>query len=469
MRSVAKRTPVGPHVDPAIFKSYDIRGTVPEQLNPEVAHVIGRAFRSEIAGPTVALGRDMRTHSDQLAKAVCQGLVESGCHVIDVGRVSTDALYFAVGHLGTDGGVMVTASHNPPEYNGFKMCRKDAEPLSGTDGINRIQEAVSLADWDHESRPGEVESREILPEFATHVLSFIEPAKIRPFKVVIDAGNGMAGATVPMVFGKLPCEVIPLYFELDGTFPNHPANPIEPENIKELQKRVISEKADFGVAFDGDADRMFLVDEHGKPIGGDIVTLLVAKNLLVKSPGATILYNLICSRAVPEGITAAGGRAIRTPVGHALIKPMMKRENAIFGGEHSGHFYFQRNWYADSGLIALMMAMEVLSTSGTSLSELVSTVDPYFRSGELNSKVASVPKAIQRIALAFPDRVVDRLDGLTINFDHWRFNARPSNTEPLLRLNVEADSADLLKEKTEELLGLIRGRKRAATKPKAKA
>jgi len=218
MRSVAKRTPVGPRVDPAIFKSYDIRGIVPDQLNPEVARVIGRAFRSEIAGPTVALGRDMRTHSDQLAEAVCQGLIEGGCHVVDVGRVSTDALYFAVGHLGTDGGMMVTASHNPPEYNGFKMCRKDAEPLSGTDGINRIQEVVSLADWDQEPGQGKVESREILSDFAAHVLSFIEPSKIRSFKVVIDAGNGMAGVTVPMVFGKLPCEVIHIYFYFDGIF-----------------------------------------------------------------------------------------------------------------------------------------------------------------------------------------------------------------------------------------------------------
>lgn len=470
MRGVTKRIPTGPRIDPDIFKSYDIRGGVPTQLNTEVARLIGLAFRTEITGTRVAVGRDMRTHSPEIARALCQGLADSGCHVIDIGAVSTDALYFAVGHLGLDGGIMVTASHNPPDYNGFKMCRRDAEPLSGKDGINRIQELISLGDLDSPIGGGSIETKNILPEFAEHVLSFVDQSRMRPFNVVIDAGNGMAGATVPLVFRQLPCQLIPMYFDLDGSFPNHPANPIEPENIKDLQERVLAEKADFGVAFDGDADRMFLIDEQGTPVGGDIVTLLVARSLLAKNPGATILYNIICSRAVSEGIVAAGGRAIRTPVGHALIKPMMKREDAIFGGEHSGHFYFQKNWYADSGLIALLVAMEVLSGSDKPLSALIHSLDPYVRSGEINSKVTSIPKTLERIVEAYPERMVERMDGISIQAEDWWFNVRPSNTEPLLRLNVEAKSAELLAEKTAELLQLIRGRKRAGDgKPKTEA
>ena len=470
MRGVTKRIPTGPKIDPDIFKTYDIRGVVPTQLNPEVARLIGLAFRTEIAGSNVAVGRDMRIHSDEIASALRKGLVGSGCNVIDLGRISTDALYFAVGHLKLDGGIMVTASHNPPEYNGFKMCRRDAEPLSGNDGINRMQELISLGDLDEPVGGGRVEKKDILSDFAEHVLSFIDRARIRPFKVVIDAGNGMAGVTVPRVFEHLPCKLIPMYFDLDGRFPNHLANPIEPENVRDLRERVLAEKADFGVAFDGDADRMFLIDDKGVPVGGDIVTLLVAKSLLSKNPGATVLYNTICSRAVSEGIVAAGGRAVRTPVGHALIKPMMKKENAIFGGEHSGHFYFQKNWYADSGLIAMLVAMEVMSESKKSLSALIGSLDPYVRSGELNSKVTSISKTLERIVAAFPDRMVDRLDGISIQTEDWWFNVRPSNTEPLLRLNVEAKSAALLEEKTAELLLIIRGRKRApAAKPKAKA
>ncbi|MBI3872411.1 MAG: phosphomannomutase/phosphoglucomutase [candidate division Zixibacteria bacterium] len=465
MQNVKKRTPTEPAVAPDIFKGYDIRGTVPEQLNPDAATRVGRAFARELKGGNVAVGRDMRMSSDELTEALVVGLLESGCDVVDLGRVSTDALYFAVGHLGTDGGVMVTASHNPPEYNGFKLCRRNAEPLSRADGIARMQEAIALGEWDASERTGKRSSRAILDEFRDHVLSFIDPGQLKKFTVVVDAGNGMAGVTVPMVFERLPCRLIPMYFDLDGRFPNHPANPIEPANLKDLQARVRAEKADFGVAFDGDADRMFLVDETGQPLGGDIVTLLVARGVLAKSPGAAILYNLICSRAVPEGIAAAGGRAVRTPVGHALIKPLMKRENALFGGEHSGHFYFQKNWYADSGLIALLVAMEILSHADMPLSELVRTIDPYKRSGEINSRVASVPKMLEKIASSLPDQIPDRTDGLTYNWHDWWFNVRGSNTEPLLRLNIEAKTADLLDEKTAWLLGIVRGRRKAVTRP----
>lgn len=466
MKTVKKTNLPTTSVAAEIFKSYDIRGTVPEQLNPEVARLIGRAFATEVKGERFAVGRDMRIHSDDLAEALIGGLLDSGCNVIDLGRVSTDALYFAVGHLATDGGVMITASHNPPEYNGFKLCRSMAEPLSGTDGIERMRMAIEMDDYVLDRGTGTRSNSNILPEFVDHVLSFIDPSKLKPFKVVVDAGNGMAGAVLPEVFKRLPCELVPMYFEPDGTFPNHPANPIEPANIADLQKRVLSEKADLGVAFDGDADRMFLIDENGRPLGGDVVMLLVTKNLLEKNPGAAILYNLICSKAVPELIERLGGRAIRTPVGHAIIKPLMKRENAIFGGEHSGHFYFQRNWYADSGLIAMLMAMEVLALAQQPLSSLVASVDPYFRSGELNTKVKNTQKTLDKISEAFPDVLPDHTDGITVAYDDWWFNVRPSNTEPLLRLNVEAHSADLLEEKTAELLAVIRGRRKAAAKPK---
>jgi len=460
MRSVRRRESTLPGIDAGIFKSYDVRGIVPEQLNAHAANLIGRAFAQEIGGGTIALGRDMRIHSDELAQALSDGITAQGCDVVDVGRVPTDALYFAVGSLKLDGGAMVTASHNPPEYNGFKLCRQGAEPLSLEDGIGRIRETIALDDFDPPARTGAVSQREISDAYVRHALSFVDGSRIKPFRIVVDAGNGMAGAAVPRVFGELPCTLIPMFFELDGTFPNHEANPIDPANLRQLQKRIVEERADFGVAFDGDGDRMFLVDEKGRPLGGDVVTLLVALNLLKKHPGEAILYNLICSKAVPDAISRAGGRAVRTPVGHALIKPIMKHEEAVFGGEHSGHFYFRNNWNADSGLIAMLVALETISESGQPLSELVASVDPYVRSGEINTKVSSIAKTLERVVKAYPKAIVDRTDGITISFESWWFNVRPSNTEPLLRLNVEADSADLLEEKTAELLVIIKGHRR---------
>lgn len=464
MKSVKRRSAPAIFVDPAIFKSYDIRGTVPDQLNPDVARLIGRAFAAEIAGPKIAVGRDMRTHSDDLAEAFIEGLLETGCHVVDTGQVSTDALYFAVGSLKCDGGVMITASHNPPEYNGFKLCRANAEPLSGSEGLDRIQDTLDLEDYYMERGPGRRESVNLLPAFVDHVLSFIEVPKLRKLRAVVDAGNGMAGAVLPALFDRLPLEIVSLFFELDGTFPNHPANPIDPANLKALIESVTKMGADVGVAFDGDADRMFLVDESGRPLGGDIVTMLVAKSLLRKKPGATILYNLICSRAVPELIEREGGRPMRTPVGHSIIKPLMKKEGALFGGEHSGHFYFQDNWYADSGLIAMLMAIEVLSEAEKPLSALVAEIDPYFRSGEINVRVRNIPRTLDKIVDKFPEARPDYTDGVTFAFEHWWFNARPSNTEPLLRLNIEADSADLLEEKTAALTAIVRGRRSATAR-----
>jgi phosphomannomutase len=303
---------------------------------------------------------------------------------------------------------------------------------------------------------GKVEKLDVEDAYVQHLLSFVNQEKIKPFKIVIDAGNGMAGKIIPKLFSHLPCKVIPMFFELDGSFPHHLASPIEPQNIAPLRERVLREKANLGAAFDGDADRMFLVDQNANPLGGDMVTALVAKNLLRKEKGATILYNLICSKAVPQVIEREGGKAVRTRVGHALIKPLMKKHNAIFGGEHSGHFYFRKNFFADSGLIALLVCLELISEENQPLSALVKSIDPYFRSGEINSQVENIGEKLKQIEKHYSDSKIDHLDGLTIDFGDWWFNLRPSNTEPLVRLNIETTSKKLLKQKKEELLKLIR-------------
>jgi len=447
-----------PKFDPKIFKAYDVRGIVPEELNSEIAHHLGRALVSYLRPKKVAVGRDMRLSSRELFKSLCEGITSQGAEVVDLGLTSTDGLYFAVGKFGYEAGVMVTASHNPQEYNGFKICRAEAVPLSGQKGLEQIKGLMISESYPEVGSKGRISPNDIAAAYTEHVLSFIDKDKIKPFKIVIDAGNGMAGKIVPQVFSHLPCEVVPMYFELDGRFPNHLASPIEPENTKDLRKKVVAEKADFGAAFDGDADRMFLVDEKGKTLGGDMVTALVAKNLLEKHPGAKVLYNLICSKTVPETVTASGGKAIRTRVGHALIKPLMKKHNGIFGGEHSGHFYFRDNWYADSGLIALLVCVELLSTENRPLSKLVATIDHYYRSGEINSYVEDIPAKLRKLEEIFSlGGEVDHLDGLTIDYGDWWFNIRGSNTEPLIRLNVEAEDPDVLEEKKEKLLTVIRG------------
>jgi len=445
-----------PTFDPKIFKAYDVRGIVPDELDSEVAHHLGRALVSYLRPKKVAVGRDMRLSSPKLFKSLCEGITSKGAEVVDLGLTSTDGLYFAVGKFGYDAGVMVTASHNPPEYNGFKICKGGAVPLSGQQGLEEIKGLVISEKYPQVGSKGRIVAKDITAAYTEHVLSFIDRGKIKPFKIVIDAGNGMAGKIVPQVFSHLPCEVVPMYFELDGRFPNHLANPIEPENTEDLRKKVVAEKADFGAAFDGDADRMFLVDEKGKTLGGDMVTALVAKNLLEKHPGAKVLYNLICSKTVPETVTASGGKAVRTMVGHALIKPLMKKHNGIFGGEHSGHFYFRDNWYADSGLIALLVCTELLSTENKPLSELVATIDHYYRSGEINSYVEDIPAKLLELEEVFsPGGKIDRLDGLTIDYGDWWFNVRGSNTEPLIRLNIEAEDPDVLEEKKQKLLTII--------------
>jgi phosphomannomutase len=443
-------------IDSSIFKAYDIRGLYPAQVNKDVYRAIGLATGNLLSPKTAVVGRDMRISSPELADAFIEGMLESGADVTDIGMVSTDALYFAVGKYGFDCGAMVTASHNPPKYNGLKMCKKDAVPLSADKEMNRILQIIQSDSFKRGPAKGKLSHQEIIPDFIKHALGFIDVKTIKPFKIVIDAGNGMAGKLIPELFKHLPCQLVPMYFELDGNFPNHLASPIEPENIADLQKRLIAEKADFGAAFDGDADRMFLLDENARPLGGDMVTAMVARSLLAKNPGASIIYNLICSKAVPEVIKSSGGIPIRTRVGHAIIKPIMKEKNAIFGGEHSGHFYFRDNWFADSGLIAFLVCLELLSHSKSKLSQLVASFDKYFRSGEINSKVMDIPGKLKELASFYPNAKIDESDGITIDCGNFWFNVRPSNTEPLLRLNLEADTPALMKEKTEEVLKIIR-------------
>src|SRR6266571_1881136 len=442
-------------VDPSIFKAYDVRGIYGENLNEEVAYRIGRAAAQYLNVSEIAVGRDMRLSSPQIAAALIQGITDQGVNAVDLGLTTTDGLYFAVGKFEYPAGVMITASHNPGKYNGMKFCRAQAYPISLDSGLADIRDLAVRGSFSEPAQKGLVSKRDITDDYVKHALSFIDVSKIRPLKVVIDAGNGMTGMIMPRVFKQLPCELIPLYFELDGSFPNHPASPIEPENMEDVQKKVREVGADLGAAFDGDADRMFPVDEHGNLVDGSMVTAVVANSLLHKNPGSTILYNLIVSKSVPELIEQLGGQAVRTRVGHSYIKADMRQRNAIFGGEHSGHFYFRDNWYADSGLIALLIMLELISVEGKPLSELLKPLDRGVRSGEINSKVKDVKGKLQAIEDRYGKEAksVDHTDGITMDFGNRWFNVRPSNTEPLLRLNVEADSRELMEEKRDELLG----------------
>jgi phosphomannomutase len=445
-------------MDPAIFKAYDVRGIYPGELNEDIAYQIGRAFVAFLGADRVAVGRDMRLSGPALAGALLQGIAAQGAEAVDLGLTSSDELYFAVGKFGYPAGIMVTASHNPAEYNGLKMCRAEAVPLSESTGLTEIRDMILNDPIPAPARQGTITQRDVLDGYVEHALSFIDAKTLRPLKVVADAGNGMAGMILPRVFAQLPCELVPLYFDLDGSFPNHPANPIEPANIADLQAKVRETGADVGVAFDGDADRMFIVDEHGTFVGGDMVTAMVAQRLLRRYPGAAIVYNLICSRSVPETIKAAGGRPIRERVGHSFIKATMRREDAVFGGEHSGHFYFRDNWYADSGLIAFLSVLELLSDANQPVSAVLQPIDPYKRSGEINSEVKDITAIITSVEEHYraAGATIDKLDGLTVEYPDWWFNLRPSNTQPLLRLNVEAANDEELRAKTAEVLGLVR-------------
>jgi phosphomannomutase len=447
---------------PAIFKSYDIRGIYPSELSDGVAYDLGRAFVQQLGVNSIVVGRDMRPSGEALFREFARGANDAGADVTDIGLVSTDALYFAVGKFGFGGGVMITASHNPANYNGFKLTRESAQALSLDTGIAEIRDRIASGSFAPAQRRGTIVQRDILEDFSEHCLSFIDVRAIKPFRVAIDAGNGMAGATVPRVFARLPCEIVPLFFELDGNFPNHPASPIEPENMVDLQRAVRENRCDLGVAFDGDADRMFIVDEKSGLIGGDMVTAIVGLNTLKRFPGAKILYNLICSRSVPEAIAKAGGVPVRSPVGHSLIKKIMRDQDIVFGGEHSGHFYFRDNWFADSGMIALMQCLEVFSEAGKPVSEVIAPINTRFRSGEINSHVHDIPGKLRELESHYSDALIDHLDGVTIQYPDWWMNVRPSNTEPVLRLNVEGDTRALMEQHRDEALAIIRGARTAA-------
>ena len=448
----------GSALSPSIFKAYDVRGIYPSEINDEAAYRIARAMVVYLGADTVAVGRDMRLSSPAIAQAVIRGVTEQGADAVDLGLTTTDELYFAVGKFGYPAGVMVTASHNPAAYNGMKMCRAEAVAISSETGGNAIRDLALAGDFPQPARQGKVIQRDVTDDYVRHCLSFIDVSKVRPLTVAADAGNGMAGLIVPKVFERLPCKLIPLYFELDGSFPNHPASPIEPENTAELRRVVVEQHCDMGVAFDGDADRMFLVSEKGELLGGDMVTALVSGSLLRQHQGATILYNLINSRSVPEVIERNGGHAVRTRVGHSFIKAQMREHNAIFGGEHSGHFYFRDNWYADSGLIAFLIVLELISVSGKTVSELLAPIDTRVRSGEINTEVRDPAErmAAAEQHYAAEGAQIDHLDGITIEFPTWWANVRASNTEPLLRLNVEADTPEELARRRDEMLALIR-------------
>jgi len=440
----------------AIFKAYDIRGVYPDDLDESLARRIGNAFAHFTGAQYVIVGRDMRPSSEPLANAFIEGATAAGADVVDIGLCSTDVVYFAAGRLDAPG-AMFTASHNPAQYNGIKMCSSGAAPIGEQTGLQQIKEMVASGVTSRGEVAGKVERRDLLEEFGEHVRSFVDRSVLAPRVVVADTANGMGGLVVPKVFEGLPFSLTVLYGELDGTFPNHPADPIQAENLKDLQRAVLDIGADVGLAFDGDADRVFLVDDKGVPVSGSTTTAIVAAGILDRHPGETIVHNLICSRAVPEIIREHGGIPVRTRVGHSYIKQVMAETGAIFGGEHSAHYYFRDNWRADSGSIAALCVLEQLCRAGVPLSELLKPFERYVQSGEINSRVDDPAAVIERVAAAYADFLQDRLDGLTVDHGEWWFNLRPSNTEPLLRLNLEAPDAPSCERHTREVLAIIRG------------
>ena len=438
----------------AIFKAYDIRGLVPDELDADLAWKIGAAFAIFTGAPTVLVARDMRPTGEALADAFAAGANSQGADVVDLGLASTDLIYYAAGKLDAPG-AMFTASHNPAGYNGIKLCLAGAAPVGEDTGLREIK-AMAEQPFNEAGTTGSVTQRTLLADYGRHVRSFVDVGGLKPLRIVADCANGMGGYVAPEVFKGLPFDVEYLYPELDGTFPNHPADPIQPENIRDLQATVRAVGADIGLAFDGDADRVFLVDELGNGVSGSLTTALLAKRILEKSPGETILHNAICSKAVAEVVRECGGTPVRTRVGHSFIKQVMLETGAIFGGEHSAHYYFRDNYRADSGLVASLLVLEQLSVAGEPLSALLKPLDRYAASGEINSKVGDPLAIIEKVAARFQSLQQDRLDGLTVDSGTWWFNLRPSNTEPLLRLNVEAPTFEECEARTAEVLSLVR-------------
>lgn len=424
-------------------------------LSPEAAGAIGAAFASVVGSPAVAVGRDCRLSSPELAGAFIAGVTSQGTDVIDLGEVATDTVYYISG-IRQIPGAMITASHNPPQYNGIKMCRAGAAPVGAETGLEEIR-ALAERGLDPADEPGSVRALDPIPDYVDHLLSIIEVGALRPLRVGVDGGNGMAGVVVETVFERIAPSLRGLYLEPDGTFPNHPADPIDPANLVDLVELVKTEELDLGVAFDGDADRAFFVDDRGVPLPGSATTALVARWFLARQPGASIVHNLITSRAVPETVIAHGGHPIRTRVGHSYIKQVMAETGAVFGGEHSGHYYFADNFRADSGMLAMLVLLQVISEDGRPLSEIRAEVEPYAASGEINLEVEDQAAAIEAVAAEFEGADIDRLDGLTVSWEDRWFNLRPSNTEPLLRLNVEAPDPETVDAMAARVRGVIEG------------
>jgi phosphomannomutase len=445
-------------LDPAVFKAYDVRGLYPSQLDEDGARAVGRAYIDQFSARRIAVGRDMRLSSPSMAEAVMDGASAAGAEVLDIGLVGTEMLYFAVGELGLDGGVMVTASHNPKEYTGMKIVRAGALPVGGDSGLLDVRDRAMTGDIPRTGPPGTVAKHDIWPAFVQRVLSFVDIDSIRPLKVVIDAANGMAGAMLPPVLEHLPIEAVRCYFEPDGSFPNHEPNPLLAENREFIVRKTLDEGADFGVAFDGDADRCFFVDDTGEFVAGDFATALFSEGVLEKEPGAKIIYDVRASWAVPETIERAGGVPLVNRVGHAFIKLRMREEGAAFGGEVSGHYYFRDFSQADSGVIPFLLMLERISKGGAKLSELLRPFrERYFITGEINTPVVDVAARLAELEERFgSEGTVSHLDGLSVEADEWHFNVRPSNTEPLLRLNLEARSEQLMEQKRDEVLAVIR-------------
>jgi phosphomannomutase len=440
----------------AIFKAYDVRGLYPDELDETLARRIGNAFAHFTGAQQVIVGHDMRPSSIPLTAAFIEGATQAGADVTDIGLCSTDVVYYAAGKLDAPG-AMFTASHNPAQYNGIKLCRAGAAPVGEQTGLTQIKEMVAAGVTSRGEVAGKVEHLDLLEAFGDHVRSFVDTSVLRPLTVVADTANGMGGLVVPKVFEGLPFTLTVLYGELDGTFPNHPADPIQLENLKDLQRAVLDLGADVGLAFDGDADRVFLVDDAGQPVSGSTTTSIVAAGILDRHPGETVVHNLICSHAVPEVIREHGGIPVRARVGHSFIKQVMAETGAIFGGEHSAHYYFRDNWRADSGSIAALLVLEQLCRADVPLSELRKPFERYVQSGEINSRVDDPLAVIERIASEYSSYDQDRLDGLTVDTGDWWFNLRPSNTEPLLRLNLEAPDAASCDAHTAEVLARVRG------------
>ena len=445
-------------LEPKVFKAYDVRGIHPIELDEEGAYAIGRAYTEIFEPRAIAVGRDMRLSSPSMAEATMAGAADGGADVADVGLVGTEMVYFAVGALGLDGGIAVTASHNPKEYTGMKIVRRGALPVGGDSGLLEIRERARDGFAESPVR-GRIRAEDLYPRFVERVLSFVDIGSIRPLRVVIDAANGMAGAMLPPILDRLPVDAVRCYFEPDGSFPNHEPNPLLPENREFIVAKVREERADLGIAFDGDADRCFFVDDAGEFVPGDFVTALLAESMLEKEPGAKVIYDVRASWAVPATVERAGGIPLVNRVGHAFIKHRMRDEDAVFAGEVSGHYYFRDFSQADSGTIPALLMLELVSKKGRPLSEILRPFrERYFLTGELNTRVADVPLKLQEVKERFGrEGTISHIDGLEIVADRWHMNLRPSNTEPLLRLNLEALDRDLMERKRDEVLAVIRG------------